>query len=341
MSGSNPQKPLAGVRVIDLCQYIPGPFASLKMAEMGAQVIKVEPPGGDPMRALGMGSSGVSSLYKYLNRGKTVVEIDLKTASGKEHLGRLTGSTQVLMEGFRPGTLERLGFDRETLSGINASLIVCRITGFGQTGKDVMRAGHDLGYAARAGLYAQAATSTLPQIVFPPVADHASSLKAMADICAALYRREKTGAGCVLDVSISEVIVDWSYMFDLQSVAALLSGASACYHIYQTSDGAYVTLAALEAKFWQVFCEAVDKLEWTARHADALPQTALIEEVSTLFKTRSLANWKEIFMNIDCCFEAVISTGQLRNGKIAENLASECTLPEYKSVNVNEIRWSA
>ena len=254
---------LKGVRVIDLSQYIPGPYASLQLAELGAQVIKVEAPAGDPMRSFGTKSEEISSLYRHLNRGKKVVRINLKEQAGQDTFRSLLASANILIEGFRPGTLERLGFSLDALREINPQLIVCSVSGFGQDGPDALRGGHDLGYGACAGLYSQHVPSALPSPVFPPIADHAGALQALTAMLAALYHQAKTGQGTYLDISLFEPLLAWQYLAEAD--CNFISGSAAYYNIYQTKDKRSVTLAALEPKFWSAFCNEVGKPQWLQR----------------------------------------------------------------------------
>lgn len=314
MSLNATQSLLNGVKVLDLSQYIPGPYSSMKMLNLGAQVIKVEPPGGDPMRHFGAEGEGLSPLYVHLNRGKKIVALDLKTESGREQFTRLLKDADVLIEGFRPGTLQRLGYSMETLHGINQRLIVCSLSGFGQQGRLAPRSGHDLGYAARAGLFSRASDHSRPQPVYPPVADHASALDALFMICAALLRRALDGSGCVLDVSMHGTLEDWQYMFKSEAVCRHLSGDIACYNIYQTSDDRFVSLAALEPKFWTAFCNAVGRLDWIERHAEPAPQDDLIGELQTMFMGWPQYHWKEKLEEVDCCFEAIPAPEELLDG---------------------------
>lgn len=330
---------LSGVRVIDLCQYIPGPFASLKMVAMGAEVIKIEPPGGDPMRTLGAAPGAISALYTHLNRGKRVIEIDLKSAAGKQQLQALTESADVLLEGFRPGVLARLGFSYAALQEINPALIICSISGFGQTGERAQRAGHDLGYGAWAGLYTQAAKGDNPQPVFPPVADHAAALDALAKVSAALYQRTRSGVGCVLDISIAGTPGEWSYLHRSPELAAQLSGQTACYNIYQTADGRYISLAALEDKFWRAFCEAAGQPEWADRQHEELPQSGLIGELQALVASRTLAQWQALLDRVDCCFETVLSPEEILARAAGDQAAGEPALSEPEFPDSDKIAW--
>lgn len=333
---------LKDVRVLDLSQYIPGPYASLQMVRMGAEVIKVEPPGGDPMRSFGWSEKNISPAYRYLNRGKQIVELDLKSVAGKKKLWQLIQSANVLLEGFRPGRLDRLGFSNVELSKINPQLIVCRITGFGQTGKRAQRAGHDLGYGAHAGLYTRASSKQKPQIIFPPVVDHAGALNALAMISAALFQQAKTAKGCELDIGLSQTVADWQYLPETGSVHHLVSGGAAYYNFYRTKDDRYISLAALEPKFWRTFCEAVGHADWAIRQAEALPQTRLIDEIATLFASRSLAEWQSLLDKVDCCFEPVVGLAQIyqeRENPLAPKTAPDQPAPELFILNAEQTSW--
>ncbi len=295
---------LKGVRVLDLSQYIPGPYASLQMQKMGAEVIKIEPPGGDPMRYLGTERGQLSAAYQALNKGKQVIELDLKSAAGKQVFERLLADSDVLIEGFRPGVLARLGYTDSRLAQHNIRLVICHLSGYGQQTGAAQRAGHDLGYGARAGLYSRP-DGSVPDIVFPPVADHSAALQALAMINAALFQCQRSGRGSVLDISIYGVVADWQYLSATKDLCRQVSGALACYNIYVCAQGGYITLAALEAKFWNAFCVAVNRPQWQSRHREQLPQAALIAELTALFKTRTQQQWQSDLDQVDCCFEVI------------------------------------
>ncbi len=333
-----------GVRVLDLSQYIPGPYASLQMAQMGAEVIKIEAPGGDPMRSFGWCEPNASPVYLHLNQGKKIVELDLKSVAGKHKLWQLIESANVLLEGFRPGRLDRLGFTYAKLRKLNPQLIVCRITGFGQAGKHAQRAGHDLGYGAHAGLYAHVSSEQPPQIVFPPAVDHAGALNALAMISAALYQQVKTNKGCELDVSLCQSIADWQYFPQAGSIHQLVNGDAAYYNFYRSKDHRYLSLAALEPKFWQAFCEAVGRVDWVPRHKERLPQTSLIAELEALFISRTLAEWQTLLDGIDCCFEPVVGFDEIHQQRMRsqpQQNTSALKTPDLIIVDVDKIGWTS
>jgi crotonobetainyl-CoA:carnitine CoA-transferase CaiB-like acyl-CoA transferase len=165
---------LENVRVLDLSQYIPGPFATRQLADLGAEVIKIEPPRGDPMRFFMHGDADeISAIYQHINRGKRVCKLDLKSTSGKQKLLELLVDADILLESFRPGVLARLGFDRNELDRINPGLIHCALSGYGQNGPYALRAGHDINYNALCSQSIVSGTAQQPEIAYPPIADHA------------------------------------------------------------------------------------------------------------------------------------------------------------------------
>lgn len=305
-------KLLRNIRVLDLSQYIPGPFATRQLADLGADVIKVEPPQGDPMRFFGYDpadSEAVSPVYQHLNRGKRVLKIDLKVAEGKAALEGLLADADVLLESFRPGVLARLGFDRDRLKTLNPGLVHCALSGFGQTGVYRDRGGHDLTYCAVAGALSSTDERHVPAITFPPLADHTGAMQAVNCILAALLSKASGASshGAFLDISLCESALSWQY---LQLLAAgdmepLLTGGSASYNVYTTADQRFVVFAGLESKFWQAFCNAVGRPDWLARQHEPLPQTSLLAEVKALFTEKELAYWLDLLSDVDCCFEPV------------------------------------
>jgi crotonobetainyl-CoA:carnitine CoA-transferase CaiB-like acyl-CoA transferase len=308
---------LLGCRVLDLSQYLPGPYATRLLADLGADVVKIEPPGGDPMRTfIFQDEDGLSPLYKQVNAGKTAVHLDLKSESGRASFTELVQVADVLLESYRPGVMDRLGFGRERLRSLNPHLIHCALSGFGQEGPASQRAGHDLTYMALSGMLHHTGTPETPVMPFPPVSDYASGQHAASMILAALLRREKQGKGCFIDTSLFETILSWQSFGQagvgrsgsaLEPGHGLITGGMACYQIYRTSDQKFVVLGALEEKFWQAFCTAVERPEWIARHYEQMPQTTLISELRAMFSTASRDNWVTLLAGTDCCFEPLLA----------------------------------
>jgi crotonobetainyl-CoA:carnitine CoA-transferase CaiB-like acyl-CoA transferase len=311
---------LAGIRVLDLAMYIPGPLATSWMADMGAEVVKVEAPAGDPMRTLGaVDEDGTTCFYKLMNRGKTVVSLDLKAQDGKAQLARLVAKADVLVEGFRPGTLDRLGFSKDQLHALNPRLVICRLSGYGGTGPFVDRAGHDLNYMAAAGMLAVTGPASRPLMPYPPLADHAGAMLALNAVLAALVRRGVSGKGAEIDVSLAEAALGWSSGVltmarrwgDPAREQGMLDGGLAHYRIYATKDQRFVTIAALEFKFWESFCRAVGRPDWVARHQDPMPQNDLIAEMEALFAARTMAEWTALLEPANCTFEPVLNPSEV------------------------------
>lgn len=306
---------LRGLRVLDLSQYIPGPYAALLLADLGADVLKIEPPGGDPMRTLGPGDA----LWRAMNGGKTILELDLKSADGKATLARLIAHADALIESYRPGTLERLGFGRADLDRLNPKLVHVALSGYGQTGPWRLRSGHDINYMATAGGLWASGTRDSPQIAHPPTADYAAGQFAAFGCVAALLGRPGTGKGAYIDASLADTVSAWQGPLLAQHAvpgfaqareAALLNGGAAYYRIYACTDG-HVTLGAIEPKFWANFCHAVSKPDWIARQGEPFPQMALIAELAALFATRTRAQWEAILGPVDCCFAVVLQPEEM------------------------------
>jgi alpha-methylacyl-CoA racemase len=309
--------PLQGVRVLDLTRLAPGPYASLALADMGAQVIKVEEPQrGDPMRYLlppGMDGRGV--LFDLLNRNKKSITLNLRAPQGTVILLELARSADVLMEGFRPGVMKRLGLEHEALLAINPGLVYVSLSGYGQTGPYRLRAGHDLNYLAIGGLLAITGSRDGPPAVpGVPVADLVCGLWAALGVTAALLGRERTGRGQYLDLSLLDSVTallamplaDWLVTGSAPQRGKMpLSGKQACYRVYETEDSEYMALGALEPRFWRAFCTAVGREDWPSRQHDA-DQAALIAEVAALFRTQPRAYWTELLAAHDCCCEPVL-----------------------------------
>lgn len=311
---------LAGLKVLDLSQWLPGPFAAQILADLGADVLKVEPPAGDPARALGrLDGDGLSLFYKSWNAGKTVLRLDLKASEGQAAMRALVAKADVLLESFRPGTLARLGLGPDELRRVNPRLVHTALSGWGQTGPYAARAGHDINYLAVGGGLIAEGGGERPFFAIPPVADCASAQQAVIATLAALLRRSVSGEGGFVDVSLMESVLAWQgYHLTMTAAgepprrgAELLNGGAACYNVYRTADGGFVSLGAVEAKFWANFCTAVERPDWVGRQGEAMPQSDLIAEVAALFAERSRADWQTLLDPVDCCFEALLEMAEV------------------------------
>jgi alpha-methylacyl-CoA racemase len=326
---------LDGIRVVDLSQYVPGPFATRQLADLGADVIKIEPPGGDPMRQfMGTDLKEISPIYRHINRGKRIARVNLKSTEGLKQTKTLLEGADILLESFRPGTLDRLGLDRKTLKLLNPGLIHCALSGYGQTGPYRDRGGHDNNYLAAAGGFAMQGTCEKPIMIYPPLADHAGAMQACTLMLAALAGRSKSNMGCYIDVSLFESALTWQYFAilcpDTKRAQAELNGGSASYNIYECSDGRFFSLGAIEPHFWQRFCEALNQPDWIGRKAEALPQLNLMTEVSKLIKQKTLAEWESVLKGVDCCFEPLCELNQLsQHPQVADRQALDKFGPTY------------
>ncbi len=344
---------LTDIRIIDLSQYIPGPYLTRMLADLGAQVIKIEPPAGDPMRNFSSNKTQeISPAYRYLNQGKKIVRLNLKHEQGIKKLKDLLIDADILIDGFRPGALKRLGLTIEELTKLNPKLIYCALTGFGQTGPYSQKAGHDLGYCAVAGLLSSAKSTHTPMITYPPLADHVGALQASNSILAALYNRTRTGEGAFIDASLYEPVLSWNYLVQSEHISQVLGGDAAYYNIYQTADGKFITLSALEEKFWQNFCLAVNKKDWIDRHADKIPQQQLVTEVSELFASQDQLYWNELLKDVDCCYEPIVEIENINSHSQTQfrkthdhypNLINDQLLSSDKGLNemtnIEDLAW--
>lgn len=304
--------PLAGVLIVDLSRYLPGPYATRLLADLGARVIKVEEPGeGDPVRAAPPHRGGTSALAALLLPGQESVALDLKQPAAREVLLALLERADVLVETLRPGTLARLGLAPQELRRRFPRLVVCSLSGFGQDGPQAGRAGHDLTYQALAGLLAP--TAEMPSF---PAADVLGSWAVATSILAALYAREKSGEGAWIDTSMLDAaahanVAAWAVEAGGPQPAGRrlpLTGAMACYNLYRAKDGGFVAFAPLEPRHWRRFCEDVGRRRWIARQFDRSP--ALRREVATLIATRTRGEWAEWFAARDFPGEPVLSAAE-------------------------------
>lgn len=291
---------LRGVRVLDFTTLLPGPLATLVLAEAGADVVKVERPGGDPMRVEPPLLAGESVPFAMLNRGKRSVEVDLKASGGPARLTPLLESADVLVEQFRPGVMERLGLGWETVRARNPRLVYCSISGYGQTGPRAAAAGHDLNYVAGAGMLALTADAAgAPLMPHVQIADiGAGSYPAVINILLALLRARATGEGACLDVAMTEQVLPflWQALAAAWAGAAPapnrlpLAGGSPRYGLYPTADGGALAVGALEDRFWANFCDLVG-LDPALRDDSADP-SATAEGVRRAVAARPSSHWR-------------------------------------------------
>jgi alpha-methylacyl-CoA racemase len=306
---------LEGTRVLDFTTLLPGPLATLMLAEAGARVIKIERPGrGDEMRSYEPKFGTDSVNFALLNRGKESLEVDLKSREAGELLRRLVEDADVLVEQFRPGVMQRLGLGYDAVAEINPRLVYCSISGYGKEGPRAGVAAHDLNYVSETGLLGLTAGSdgapVLPQALIADIGGGA--YPAVINILLALLERERTGEGAYLDVSMSENVFTFLYWAIGNGTAVgewpeagddLVTGGSPRYNIYRTADGRYVAAAPLEEKFWRNFCDILgleEPLRDDSRDPEAT-KAAVAERIASL----SADHWRERFEGEDVCCTVV------------------------------------
>lgn len=343
--------PLKGVKIIDFTRLLPGPLATMFLADMGADVIKVEDPDSpDYIRDFEPRVNGISMLYLALNRNKRSLAVNFRAKEGRQVLHDLIKNADVLVEQYRPGVMREMGFGFEDLLKINPKLIYVSITGYGQQSDKAMAAGHDLNYIAIAGnLGITGLKDGAPVIPGFQLADIAGgSYMAMNAVTAALYQREKTGKGEWIDVAMTDAVLPFTvlqhanYQGTKQNPGRSnfeLSGALANYNVYQCADGKYVALGALEPKFWNAFCKKAGREDWANRFLHKGDELAkLKQEVAAFFASKGREEWLAFFKDVDICLTAVNELEELEADTYLQgrNMFVENEHPavgKYKTIN--------
>jgi alpha-methylacyl-CoA racemase len=290
-------QPLAGLIVADLTRYLPGPFASRELLRLGARVVRVEPPEGDPMRQT------APAWEAAINAGKESVVCDLK--SDPELARALCARADVVLEGFRPGVAVRLGVGPDDVPD---TAVYCSLTGFGEEGRHARRAGHDLNYLGWAGALADTAP-TLPPVQVADLA--AGALTAVVQVLAALLERSQSGRGARLTVSMTHGAHRLvAHRLDGEPIPRLLTGGLGCYAIYAAADGRWLTVAALETRFFRRLCELLGRGDLPERQYDPDAQEWIGEELTQEFARRPLAEWLELFEGEDVCVGPVATLAE-------------------------------
>ncbi len=312
-------QPLAGLLVLDFTTLLPGPLASLMLADAGAEVIKIERPGGEDMRAFPPLVDGMSAPFAMLNRGKQSLVLDLKSDVDRARLKPLIERADIMIEQFRPGVLPRLGLGYADVRSINPRLIYCSISGYGQSGPRAAEAGHDINYIGNTGLLALQpgpfATPVVPPMLAADIAG--GSFPAVINILLALRTRDRTGQGCYIDIAMTDAMFTFAW-YALALGAATgrfpapgelpLAGGSSRYQLYPTSDGKIVACGALEQKFWTAFTNAIGLPEELAN--DLRNPQATRATVAKLIAAHSAQHWQPIFAAADCCATIVVPLEQ-------------------------------
>jgi len=312
---------LSGLRVLDLTRNLPGPFATRLLADLGASIVKVEPPEGDPSRPL-------AALFEALNHGKESRRIDFRDATALNQLRTWVAESDVMLDSFRPGVLQGMGLDAAALHALNPRLVMVSITGYGQQGPWAQRAGHDINFMALSGVLDQVRAHTgelaLSNVQWGDLAG--GSAMACIAVLAAVFEAQRTGQGRHLDVSMvhglhAHLVMPCATATLLQPLLGrrpgagedLLNGVLPCYNLYATQDGRHLAVGALEFKFWKVACEVFGRADWVAQHwqRGQLPGSpecaALRGEVAQLVASHTLAYWSERFAQADACVTPVLT----------------------------------
>jgi crotonobetainyl-CoA:carnitine CoA-transferase CaiB-like acyl-CoA transferase len=317
---------LSGLRVLDLTRNLPGPFATRMLADLGATIVKVEPPEGDPARPLG-------GLFEALNHGKECRRIDFKNADDLAQLRGWVSASDVIVDSFRPGVMQALGLDYATLSALNPKLVAVSITGYGQQGPWAAKAGHDVNFMAMSGVLDQVRAPTgevaLSNVQWGDIAG-GSSMACIA-ILAAVFEAQRAGKGRALDVSMAHGL--FAHLVMPRATGPLvksmlgrwpgagedmLNGALPCYNLYATQDGRTLAVGALEYKFWKLACDVFGRPDWAEQHwqrgvmPNTPPSDGLKAEVAQLVSSQPLAVWADRFEPSDCCVTPVLTLAEAK-----------------------------
>ncbi len=315
--------PLTGIRILDLSRYLPGPFCTQLLADFGAEVVKIEQPEvGDPGRQLAPTVNGISTRFYTVNRNKKSITLDIRKEEGQEIFKKLIPQFDVVVDQFRPGFMDDLGIGYEDLKSINDRIIFCAISGYGQDGPMYKAAGHDINYLNLAGVTGTTGSRQgVPAMSGVQIADIAAgTLYSVIAILLALASREKTGRGQMCDVSMLDGAIsllaytmgEWSGDGIIPGIAdGVLSGGYACYNIYETLDHRYVSLGAVEKKFWTEFCEKLGLPQYAARQWKKAEQKQIIDEITDVMKGKTRDEWVKYFADNDICFTPVLDLQEM------------------------------
>lgn len=320
-------KPLAGLRVLDLTRLLPGPVATQHLADLGADVVKIEDTGeGDYARTMGVPSDKkageTSAFFRLVNRNKRALRLDLKQPEGVAVFQRLTLSADVVIEGFRPGVMDKLGIGYDALAELNPRLVFCSISGYGQDGPYAQRAGHDINYIGYAGVLDQIGAAGGPPVVpnFQIGDLLGGALAPLVGLLAAVIDARATGHGRHVDVAMTDAVFAHA-VFPLAGLLArlappprgadLLSGGVPCYGVYATADGRHMAVGALEKKFWELLCDTLGRADLKPFHlAFGAKGEQAKQDLATVFAGQPQSHWIGVFDQVDCCVTPVLHIGE-------------------------------
>jgi crotonobetainyl-CoA:carnitine CoA-transferase CaiB-like acyl-CoA transferase len=344
---------LVGTRVLDLTRLLPGPFCTQMLADLGAEVIKVEAPGeGDYSRTLYTAIRGYGSTFLMLNRNKKSITLNLKKQAGAEVFRRLAGSADVVIESFRPGVVDRLGIGYKSLKRDNRKLIYCSLTGFGQDGPYAQRAGHDINYLSYSGIGSLTGPKGGPPVPLGiQAADIAGgALTAAFAVMTALYHREQTGRGQFIDVAMLDglLAVGQTLVGEFLSTGRApgpgtmrLTGGYPVYGIYETKDGKHFAIGALEAKFWEIFCKKAGRPDLILLHQAARDKESekLEKELKALFKQKTRAEWSALLEGEDACASPVLTMDEVMKDPHLKHRGMFVTGPHPEEGEVTQVAF--
>ncbi len=308
---------LEGIKVLDLSMYLPGPHLTMMMADHGAEVIRIEPPSGEPTRTLGASQNGMTVWFRNTHRNKQSVVLDLKQPAAVAAFLRLAAAADVVIEAFRPGVVDRLGVGPAAVRAVNPRVVYCSISAYGQTGPLASRAAHDLSIQAESGVVGlNRGSDGQPAILGMPAADMAGSLMALTGILMALLRREKTGLGDTLDISMQDSLVSWmvnniSPVFaehrELDTTTERSLGGTAFYNLYRCADDRTLSLGGSEIKFAENLLTALARPDLIplCKLPPGRGQDPVRKFLTETFAQRTLAEWQVFLADVDLCWAPV------------------------------------
>ncbi len=311
--------PLEGIRILDLSRLLPGPYCTMLLGDMGAEILKIEEPNyGDPARLVPPRLKEEGALFLTVNRNKKSVSLNLKDPRGVEAFMKLVAKSDVVLEGFRPGVVDRLGIGYKQVSQVNPKIVYCSITGYGQSGPMVERSGHDINYIALGGVLGLTVdTKGVPVIPAVQIGDLGGGLMAAIGILSALLAREKTGKGQYIDISMMDAALSMLPVMSANFFAgkevevgthSQLTGHYPFYNVYKTKDGKFLSLGALEPKFWKNFCEAINRKDFIEKQfTEGKDRERLYTEIRSLFLSKTRDEWLKHFADKDVCCEPVLN----------------------------------
>lgn len=316
------KRPLDGIKILDLSRYLPGPFATQLLADFGAEVIKIEEPGGELGRALPPFAAGLGTRFCSVNRNKKSITLNLKNNEARGIFMKLASEADIVVDQFRPGVMEKLGLGYESLRKINKGIIYCTITGYGLSGPWMNAAGHDVNYLNISGVSGlTAGRDGAPVMSSVQIADVAGgSLYAVIGIMMALFARTRTGEGQLCDIAmmdgslslLSYTIGEWSGNGRVPVPGReFLTGGFAMYNVYRCGDGRYVGLGAIEQKFWQGFCKGIGREEYIPLQYSPDMQEGMIADINSIMLGRSRDQWVEYFSGSDICLTPVLDLDEV------------------------------